>query len=389
MKLLWLASWYPNKVSPLDGDFIQRHAMAVSKFVDVSVIYVLQYGTAVPNPQPEIVESTFGSVKETRVYFSSFRTGIGFLDKLIYNWRYFRTYMSVIRSYLKKNGLPDLVHVHVPMKAGMMAQWIKTKWKVPYVVTEHAGLYVPGPVDAFMKRSLYFRRNVRAIFRKASAVTSVSYHNGRIIQRLFGLQHINIIHNVADTRIFYSAPTENDTVFRFIHVSTMGDNKNVIGILHTCAKLKSIREDWQIELVGPPNQSIIDIIQIHRLENFVSIGGAMSNQAVAARMQKASSLVMFSRVENFPCTIVEALCCGLTVVSSNVGGISEAVNASNGILVESENEEQLLDAMLTMIDHYHLFDRAAIAREAAFKYNYETIGKQFHDLYREVLPSFK
>jgi hypothetical protein len=30
--ILWLVSWYPNKLKPFDGDFIQRHAKAVSLF---------------------------------------------------------------------------------------------------------------------------------------------------------------------------------------------------------------------------------------------------------------------------------------------------------------------------------------------------------------------
>ena len=35
--ILWLPSWYPNKLDPFDGDFIQRHAVAVSAFVPVHV----------------------------------------------------------------------------------------------------------------------------------------------------------------------------------------------------------------------------------------------------------------------------------------------------------------------------------------------------------------
>ena len=40
MKALWLVSWYPDKISPFNGDFIKRHAEAVSLYDDVHVIYV-------------------------------------------------------------------------------------------------------------------------------------------------------------------------------------------------------------------------------------------------------------------------------------------------------------------------------------------------------------
>lgn len=389
MKVLWLASWYPNKLSPLDGDFVQRHAGAVSEFASVSVIYVVQYGVAVPNPTPEIVETMKGTVKERRVYFRSLRTGIGVLDKLIYNWKYFQTYISVIRSCFLTDGIPDLVHVHVPMKAGMLARWLKKKWKIPYLLTEHSGIYVPGRRDAFSKRSFYFRWNVRQIFREASAVTSVSFHNGRILQRLFGLRTMHVIHNVVDTGSFYYKPREKAGKFRFIHVSTMGHNKNITGILNVCARLKTIRQDWEIALVGPPNETVRGYIQKAGLEGYVFVKGEMSNEKVAVCMQAASALVMFSRGENFPCTVIEALCCGLMVVSSDVGGVSEAVNSSNGILVPSENEDRLLSAMIEVMDRRDSFDSERIAAEAAHKYNYHYIGKQFFDLYNSVLSSFK
>ena len=41
-KILWLCSWYPNKMEPFNGDFIKRHAEAVSLYEDVQVIYVVR-----------------------------------------------------------------------------------------------------------------------------------------------------------------------------------------------------------------------------------------------------------------------------------------------------------------------------------------------------------
>ena len=40
LNVLFLASWYPNELNPQNGNFIQRHAEAVSKFCNVFVIHV-------------------------------------------------------------------------------------------------------------------------------------------------------------------------------------------------------------------------------------------------------------------------------------------------------------------------------------------------------------
>ena len=81
--------------------------------------------------------------------------------------------------------------------------------------------------------------------------------------------------------------------------------------------------------------------------------------------------------------ILEALCCGLPVISSRVGGIDEVIDASNGILVESENTGQLADAMQQVMDNTHNYDRRQISRAAMEKFSYETVGRQIADQYTE------
>ena len=115
--------------------------------------------------------------------------------------------------------------------------------------------------------------------------------------------------------------------------------------------------------------------------------GEISYPEVASQMQHASAFVLFSRHENFPCVIVEALCCGLPCIATNVGGVREAVNNDNGILIKSESEVQLIEAMAKMMNEYHRFDRSKIAEEAQEKFSYSTIGKQFYELYRQIVEN--
>ncbi len=101
-------------------------------------------------------------------------------------------------------------------------------------------------------------------------------------------------------------------------------------------------------------------------------------------MKRAHVLVMFSRHENFPCTVIEALCCGLPVISSDVAGIKEAVNCKNGILVSASDEAQLLDGLKKIQDEYGSYNVDLIATNAKQKYSYQIIGKQFSELYESI-----
>ena len=86
-----------------------------------------------------------------------------------------------------------------------------------------------------------------------------------------------------------------------------------------------------------------------------------------SKCSRQMRLCMFSKHENFPCVIIEALSCGLPVVASNVGGIAEAVNETNGILVEANNMDALQNAILSMMNNINIYDSATNFCRSFFK----------------------
>ncbi len=57
-------------------------------------------------------------------------------------YTYFKKHAEFIKRLRKRDELPDLVHVQVAMKAGLVALYLKWKYKIPYVLTEHwSGYY--------------------------------------------------------------------------------------------------------------------------------------------------------------------------------------------------------------------------------------------------------
>jgi glycosyltransferase involved in cell wall biosynthesis len=385
-KVLHLASWYPNKNSPFEGDFIQRHAIAISNYIQVTVLHVTQYGPAVEVKQTEITETKSGNLTEIIIHFRFKKTNITFVDKIRYNLKYFYVYKKFIRHYFKKEGVPDLIHLHIPVKAGLIAGWIKRKWGIPYILSEHSGHYVKNSLDYFDNRNLYYKKNVRRIFVEANAVTNVSFHDANLLKELFGIKEVIVIRNTADTGFFNFINTPGKKI-RFIHVSSLGYQKNIEGILRTFHKLRLLQKDWELVLVGEITNTVNQLINELELQHLVICTGQISYQEVARQMQHSSAFVLFSRYENFPCVIVEALCCGLPVIATSVAGIPEAINNNNGILVESENEGQLLNALQKMLNNYSQYEQAKIAEDAQQLYSYEIIGKQFFDLYNEVLKN--
>lgn len=384
MHVLWLASWYPDPYEKKNGDFIQRHAKAVAKLLPIDVMHVVQTGSKLATKRGSI-HTKENNLREIIYSFNYAPWGIGWLDKLRYNLLYQFYFSDLLEKYAKQYGTPELIHIHAPMKAGVVARKIAKHWHIPYIVTDHSSMYDEKAIDSFDTRSNYFKKHLRKLYKKASAVTNVSEAMAAKIKELFAVKDIDIIRNVVDESYFFYQPTISLNFFRWIHVSSLYPLKNVEKIIDVFEQLLQKRNDWELVIVGGNNASLKRLVREKKLQQKIIFTGEIDYASVAKQMQQSSALVMFSKHENFPCTIIEALSCGLTVVASNVGGISEAVNDSNGILVESENKMALQSAIENMMCNYQQYNKSAIAADAILKYGEDTIGYQFVQLYRKIL----
>ncbi|MDQ3683729.1 MAG: glycosyltransferase [Bacteroidota bacterium] len=375
-KILWLVSWYPNRFDKFDGDFIQRHARAAAIHHDIHVIFVKD-----ANIENEVeVEWNYATgLTEQRVFIK--KTNV-----LFKHFKWLAQYKHAINNYINKNGLPAIVHVHIPWKAGFLALWLKRKYKIPFIVTEHWGIYNDVLKENFSSKSLLHKKIVRQVFKETKLFTSVSKFLAEGILRKVVEQRYKIIPNVVDTTLF-NFSEKKYSKFTFIHVSNMVPLKNVSGILNAFKSLITITHtDVQLIMIGNKNNIYKD--QAHEsglLNKSIFFKGEITYVEVAKEMQSSHCLILNSHIENAPCVISEALCCGMPVISTDVGGISEMVDHSNGFLIGPDNQENLAITMLKMINEHTYFNRVKISEEAHKKYSYSVIAIQFDELYKEIL----
>ncbi len=375
-KILWLVSWYPNRFDKFDGDFIQRHARAAAICNDIHVIFVKDAG---------IIQA----VEEEWNYATGLTEQIVFIKKtntLFKQFKWLSQYKQAINNYIKKNGLPAMVHVHIPWKAGVLALWLKRKHKIPFIVTEHWGIYNDVLKENFSSKSLFHKKIVKQVFKEARLFTSVSNFLAKGIERKVIEQHYKIIPNVVDTTVF-NFSNKKYSKFTFIHVSNMVPLKNVEGILNAFRSFITATDaEVQLIMVGNKNNFYKD--QAHEwglLNKSIFFKGEVPYNEVSREMQSSHCFVLNSQIENAPCVISEALCCGLPIIATNVGGIPEMIDDNKGFLIDLVNEENLAIAMLKMINDHDYFNQAKIAEDAHKKYSYSVIAKQFDELYGEIL----
>ncbi len=383
-KVLWLASWYPSRLDAFDGDFIQRHARAVAQFCRVQVIYVVKDKTKSLVPGKE--EMVTGNLNEQVIYYHSPATGIKLLDKVLSQRVYMRLYRKAITEYIKKNGPPERVHVHVTMKAGLAALWIKRKWNIPFIVSEHWGAYLPEADIRIENYSLLYRMALQRILEKAIAVTTVSDHLGKAIQKHFPAISYRVIPNVVDTTIFFPAEKTANGKTRLIHASGMDFPKNMEGILQAMKFLKEVYTDFELNIYGPVKPTLQGMVIALGLQNHVFFKGEVPQPELAGAMQQADALILYSRFETFGCVLIEANACGIPVIVSNLKIFHELITEKeNGIFVKENDPRALAENIMTFISEKKVFNKMQVATAAANKYNYGEIGRQFLELY-DLIP---
>lgn len=386
MKILFLSGWYPSRIHPQLGNFIEKHAEAVALQSEVVALYVCSDPDCVS--KYEIIQNTVNNVFTVNVYYKKVSHRLPLLSQAQRAWRYMKAHFKGWRVLKKKVGKVDVVHLNILYPAGIFAFFLNRIYRYPLIITEHSTEYLPINTRPFTKSRIianfYISRAARYI-----TVVSKNLQNAMLSRGIQG--RYKIVYNVVNTDLFVAGTSKgNRAKLKLIHISTLNDkHKNISGMLRTIAILASQRNDFECWFIGD-GDTAPHIEYAKKLGIYNSIAffdGTKTTAEVATIMKDADGFFMFSNYENLPCVIVEALACGLPVLSSDVGGISEHINASNGLLVKAGDEKALLNAFNNLIDNLKekKYKPEDLRGYAVKHFSYKEVSKKFHEIYTAVL----
>jgi len=384
--ILYLPKWYPNKYDPMPGLFIKRHVEAVSKYCNISVLYIHPDDQLKEN-KTEISITAENGIQTYRIYFQKSKFPISFIARLINLLKFFFYNFKGIKLITKTHRKPDLIHVNVLTRLGLIAWIYKLFTKTPYVITEHWTRYLPE-VNSFKGR---LRKTITImVVRNAKAVMPVTENLRNAMQSL-GLENKNyqVIPNVVDVDLFSpSLNQKNNPIKQIVHLSCFTDaQKNISGILRVIKKLSAIRQDFELHFIGEGEDfdRMKQISDDYKLTNkLVFFKGMFQGKKLADAISSSDLMILFSHYENLPVVILESFACGIPVISSRVGGIHEHLNNERGALVEAGNETQFLKILNHTLDKLASFDKNGIRQYAIDHFSTEVIGKKLYDIYASV-----
>ena len=195
------------------------------------------------------------------------------------------------------------------------------------------------------------------------------------------LNNVTVIPNPVS---FPSVKLSQQTEKRVIAVGRYCHEKGYDHLLQAWAEVQTLCPDWRLDVFGDGDRTsfekMLDDCQIDRSR--CSLNGRVSD--VQSEFARSSLAVCSSRFEGFGLAIVEAMACGLPVVSFDCpwGPRSIITDGEDGVLVGNGNVKQFAEAMARLMNDVEV--RNNMGKRAAVnvqRFSMEAVARQWKNLF--------
>jgi glycosyltransferase involved in cell wall biosynthesis len=308
-------------------------------------------------------------------------------------------FMAILNTPLPK---VDVTHSAAAAFCGIPCVLSKIANNTPYMLTEH-GVYIREQYLSLSKRgypsflNTFFIRMINSVislnYEYADIVAPVCKYNTRWEQR-FGVEgeKINVIYNGVDEKAFY--PQEVKRKYKeptVVSIARIDPLKDIISLIEATDIVRREIPNVKVSVYGAV--SVEDYYEeckkrVKELDvgsNFIFEG---HTDNVPEAYNTGDIIALSSISEAFPYSVVEAMMSGKPVVSTDVGGIREALGEC-GVLVTPHAPAELAEGIITLLKDTEKTRQMGIkARERAVEYfSIERVLENHYNSYRTLMSS--
>lgn len=388
MHILVLPSWYPKYPKDSEGIFFRDQAIALKNHGhQVGVLHV------VPNTSVrKLAWKIFKECTMTLECDAGIRTyrskGVGWFPSMpkLNQMLYINRALRSIKTYIKNEGIPDIIHVQSSIKSGILAKKAKKKFGIPYVVTEHYSGFLSN--DELIKNNYY---KIKRALEDADNLVAVSSTLAENLQQKFpnANKAWQVIPNIANNKFFEKEISEkNDrSKFEITVIGSLNKRKGVEKVIS--AFHVAWQSDSQIFLnivgSGPHKELLHNQAELLECNKNIKFFGSVHRDKVIDVLSKSDLLISASTFETFGVTLIEAMAMGKPVLTTKSGGPEDFVNISNGRLLCSTSAREFASAILEMKSIAHEFDPIKIRRDCQDRFSQHAVARALSDVFEYTL----
>lgn len=367
---------------PHDGNFVRQFAQLAAEHHKVEVLHVAP-DEALVGRQLETTAKTASFGKVLSVYYAGGGARVQRLARRRKAWQ---------RAISQVQEIPDLIHAHVLIDGGIIARQLAQRWSVPYLISCHSSRYLEG--DNWSRRILDYPLARRAAA-GAYALLPVSSALQAGLQKAGMQATFQVLPNVVDDTIFCPpVALSASTSFRIFHLSDGSRQKNLPLLLNAYAVARRSVENLALTLAGNiPQGTINTLLDLHPdVRPSIEFLGVLKRSEVVAEMGKHDLFVLSSSVETQGIVLIEALLCGLPLVTTDCGGPSDlALTEADGTVVKEPTTTNFAKAILAWAAKGRptLAAREERHQRYAPRFNRKRLQSRLEMLYQDALSTSK
>jgi len=296
------------------------------------------------------------------------------------------TYMlSVLWFLLRRRHTYDVIHCHLLQGFhSIVAIMVKALLRKNVIIKVGA----TGPLSDFVMIKKVFLGDLllKIITRVDKLITICSQSTAEALQEGFAFHQIVQIPNGVDTNHFKPfSPSNNQT--NITYIGRLDMMKGVQVLLEALRKLKDDGVTAHLNVIGdgPDRDKLQNLAREVGVNDSISFCGAI--EEIIPYLQKSALFVLPSLSEGMSNVLLEAMACGLPIVTTRVGGNIDLIrDGVNGILVEPEHSDQLYQAMKKLLIDKNLAEKLGreARKTAEEKFSLQGITDQYLRLYQQL-----
>lgn len=236
----------------------------------------------------------------------------------------------------------------------------------------------------------YYERNkqqVEKVFSKCSAVVALTQNIKEFYEKM-GCRNVYVINNIIEYPKVKEVKVDNQIV-HYLYLGVITRTKGIYDLLDVIIEHKEDLKGKYILHIGGNKEvnQLLQIISDNKLEELVKFEGWVSGDKKIELFNTCDVFILPSYTEGLPISILESQSYGLFTVATNVGGIPEIVNESNGILFAPQDKEALYKIIKKLDDERGFRKDRDRIRDGTKLYLPEYVSTQLETLYSKLLEA--